>query len=69
MVKLLCNHVGSSKKFLLSTLPEDPKVEAVADRDRDRDRDRTNNSALESKMQTKKKPSLKLKATRKKQTR
>ena len=27
MLKLTCNQVGSNKKFLLSTLPEDPKVE------------------------------------------
>ncbi|PON40669.1 tumor necrosis factor receptor family protein [Parasponia andersonii] len=29
MLKLWCNQVGSSKKFLLSTLPEDPKVEQL----------------------------------------
>ncbi|PON93039.1 tumor necrosis factor receptor family protein [Trema orientale] len=29
MLKLWCNQVGSSKKFLLSTLPEDPKAEQL----------------------------------------
>ncbi|KAK9275830.1 hypothetical protein L1049_023101 [Liquidambar formosana] len=27
MLKLFCNHVGSSKKFLLSTLPEEPQTD------------------------------------------
>lgn len=27
MLKLFCNQIGSSKKFLLSTLPEDPQTE------------------------------------------
>ncbi|XP_059434907.1 uncharacterized protein LOC132167887 [Corylus avellana] len=29
MLKLLCNHIGSSKKFLLTTLPEEPGTEQL----------------------------------------
>ncbi|KAF5477935.1 uncharacterized protein LOC121235961 [Juglans microcarpa x Juglans regia] len=29
MLKLFCNQVGSSKKFLLSTLPEEPQTEQL----------------------------------------
>jgi hypothetical protein len=29
MLKLLCNHIGSSKKFLLTTLPEEPETEQL----------------------------------------
>ncbi|KAJ9706429.1 hypothetical protein PVL29_001774 [Vitis rotundifolia] len=41
MLKLFCNHVGSSKKFLHCTLPEDPEVAQLR-------------SSLEHKPQTKK---------------
>ncbi|KAK2981967.1 hypothetical protein RJ640_019187 [Escallonia rubra] len=43
MLKLLCNHVGSSKKFLHCTLPEGPQT------------DQSNNS-LELQLQTEKPP-------------
>ncbi|KAK3025158.1 hypothetical protein RJ639_043044 [Escallonia herrerae] len=43
MLKLLCNHVGSSKKFLHCTLPEEPQT------------DQSNNS-LELQLQTEKPP-------------
>lgn len=41
MLKLFCNHVGSSKKFLHCTLPEDPEIAQLR-------------SSLEHKPQTKK---------------
>ncbi|KAL5831502.1 hypothetical protein ACOSQ4_016856 [Xanthoceras sorbifolium] len=54
MLKLLCNQVGSSKKFLHTTLPEEPQTDQLA-------------SPSESKPQTKKKkPSLKKKKKLKK---
>ncbi|XP_010241079.1 PREDICTED: uncharacterized protein LOC104585789 isoform X2 [Nelumbo nucifera] len=45
MLKLFCNHVGSSKKFLLSTLPEEVPVGQL-------------NNPIELKLETQK-PSLK----------
>ncbi|GMY30694.1 tumor necrosis factor receptor family protein [Fagus crenata] len=45
MLKLFCNQIGSSKKFLLSTLPEEPQTEQLK-------------SPSEPKLQTKK-PSIK----------
>ncbi|KAK3228232.1 hypothetical protein Dsin_008094 [Dipteronia sinensis] len=47
MLKLICNHVGNSKKFLHTTLPEEPQT------------DHQSETPSETKLQTKKKPSTK----------
>ncbi|KAK6915730.1 hypothetical protein RJ641_020847 [Dillenia turbinata] len=51
MLKLLCNHIGSSKKFLHSTLPEEPQTAPSKD-------------VPEQKLQTEKRSSPRKKQTR-----